>query len=301
MGCSISALVRRACSICNSKAGLCAGLFLLLAMLTMLAEQPVSASTKSTTVDSWCGLLGNRLHSVSTKACRAQNFVAASELTAGGNALVMRDIDAKNTDPAKPNKRILVIGGIHGDELTSVSTVFRWLDWVDQPNARFYQWRFIPAANPDGLLAKPSTRVNSNGVDLNRNFKTPEWDKHAQEYWIQRNHRDPRRFPGKSAASEIETRWLQKQIEEFRPDLVISVHAPFNLLDYDGPVPQPIRFGRLVLNRLGVYPGSMGNYSGLFKQIPVVTIELPKATIMPTLRDQQAVWEDMLKWMRRNL
>jgi len=276
-------------------------ILLLVVVLTVLAGRPTGASAKPNVVDSWCGLLGKRLHSVSTKACRAQDFVAAKEHTIGGNSLVMRDIAARKTDPGKPNKRILVIGGIHGDELTSVSTVFRWLEWIDQPDAGFYQWRFIPAANPDGLLAQPSTRVNANGVDLNRNFKTPDWDKDAQKYWIRRNNRDPRRYPGKTAASEIETRWLQEQIEQFRPDLIISVHAPFNLLDYDGPVPKPLRFGRLVLNRLGVYPGSMGNYSGLFKQIPVITIELPKSTIMPSKPELLAVWKDMLTWMRQNL
>lgn len=271
-------------------------LFLLLAAL---AVQPPAARAESGMVDSWCDQLGSRLRSVSADACRSQNFVAAADRTSQGNALVMRDVAPKETPT--PPKRVLVIGGIHGDELTSVSTVFRWLNWSGQTDAALYQWRMIPVANPDGLLARPSTRVNANGVDLNRNFQTPDWDKNAQAYWTQRTHSDPRRYPGKTAGSEIETRWLQAQIEEFRPDLIISLHAPYNLLDYDGPVPEPMRFGRLFLNRLGVYPGSMGNYSGLFKQIPVITIELPHATAMPTQRDQQALWEDMLKWMKNNL
>lgn len=251
-------------------------------------------------VDAWCNQLGVRLHSVSTEACRAQNFVVAPERTVQGNALVMRDFAAAGSKQLADSKRILVIGGIHGDELTSVSTVFRWLSWVDQADAARYSWRVIPVANPDGLLAKPATRVNVNGVDINRNFQTPDWERDAQTYWVQRTHSDPRRNPGKRAGSEVETRWLEGMIEEFQPDLVISIHAPYNLLDYDGPVPEPMRFGRLFLNRLGVYPGSMGNYSGLFKQIPVITIELPNATIMPSQSDQRAMWEDMLMWIKRN-
>ncbi|MBK6741539.1 MAG: succinylglutamate desuccinylase/aspartoacylase family protein [Hydrogenophilales bacterium] len=198
-------------------------------------------------------------------------------------------------------KRILVIGGIHGDELTSISIVFRWLGWAQEPDAAIYHWRFIPLANPDGFKARPSTRVNANGVDINRNFQTPDWAKEAQTYWVKRTGRDPRRYPGKAAGSEIETRWLQAQVDDFQPDLVISVHAPYNLLDYDGPVPKPLRFGRLTLNQLGVYPGSMGNYCGLFKQIPVVTIELPNATSMPDPREQQAMWRDMLVWIKDNI
>jgi protein MpaA len=271
----------------------------LAALFAMLAAQAPIARAGADTADALCESLGKRLHSVSTDACRAQHFVAAPERTALGNVLMFRDIEAGN--PSDNAKRVLVIGGIHGDELTSVSTVFRWLDWMRQPEAGAYNWRVIPLANPDGLMARPSTRVNANGVDLNRNFQTPDWDKDAGDYWARRTRHDPRRYPGKAAGSEIETRWLEAQIAEFKPDLIVSVHAPYNLLDYDGQVPEPTRFGRLLLNRLGVYPGSMGNYSGLYKQIPIITIELPNASSMPSPRDQEAMWSDMLKWMRHNI
>ena len=267
----------------------------LLAALTWHAPAALAAADS---VESWCDYLGKRLHSVSAEFCRAQPFVAAPERTVKGNVLVWRDIPAAAPDNAK---RILVIGGIHGDELTSVSTVFRWLDWMRLPEAAGYAWRVIPLANPDGLMARPSTRINANGVDLNRNFQTPDWDRDAGDYWARRTRHDPRRYPGKAAGSEIETRWLEAQIADFRPDLIVSIHAPYNLLDYDGQVPEPTHFGRLMLNRLGVYPGSMGNYCGLYKQIPIITIELPNANAMPSPRDQEAMWSDMLKWMRRNI
>lgn len=273
--------------------------FALFSLLAAVSANIPAAPANPDTVDEWCDYLGNRLRSVSAKSCHAQSFVAAPERTSQGNALVFSDVDTKAA--ADGAKRILVIGGIHGDELTSVSIVFRWIDWLNQPDAAIYNWRVIPVANPDGLKAKPSTRVNSHGVDLNRNFQTPDWDKDADDYWVRRTHRDPRRYPGVTPASEVETRWLQTQVEEFKPDLIISVHAPYNLLDYDGPVPEPIRFGRLSLNRLGVYPGSLGNYAGVHKQIPVITIELPNATAMPSQRDQVAMWEDMLKWMKNNI
>lgn len=56
------------------------------------------------------------------------------------------------------------------------------------------------------------------------------------------------------------------------------IHAPFGVRDFDGPAKPPQRFGRLIFNRVGVYPGSLGNYSGLHKKnIPIITIELPNA------------------------
>lgn len=273
--------------------------YALMLIATLFATPPALAES-SKIIDKWCDDLGGRLRSVSAESCRKQDFVAAKEVTRAGRSLVWRDIAPVVGKPDKA-PRVLVIGGIHGDELTSVSIVFRWIDWLGAGSARKYYWRMIPASNPDGLLIRPSTRANGNGVDLNRNFPTPDWDSDAHKYWIERTRRDPRRFPGEAAGSETETQWLVKQIDEFKPDVIISVHAPYNLLDYDGPAPQPLRFGRLALNRLGVYPGSLGNYGGLFKSIPVVTIELPFAGTMPPLRDQRTMWVDMLKWMDANI
>lgn len=263
------------------------------------ANTAIAHSNNTATVLAWCDDLGRRLRSVSAEKCRSQPFQVATERSSGGRALVWRDIPAGQKTSNAP--RVLVIGGIHGDELSSISIVFRWLEWIDEADAGLYHWRVIPASNPDGLLNRPSTRVNGRGVDLNRNFATPDWANDAQNYWIKRTGRDPRRYPGESPASEIETRWLQNHLDDFRPDVIISLHAPYNLLDYDGPAPQPLRFGRLALNRLGVYPGSLGNYGGHFKQIPVVTIELPSAGIMPSLREQRVMWDDMLKWMGKHI
>jgi hypothetical protein len=158
--------------------------------------------------------------------------------------------------------------------------------------------------NPDGLLAKPPSRVNARGVDLNRNFPTPNWSYEAARYWKESTRRDPRRFPGTAPASEPESRWLHDEIMRFKPDVIVSVHAPFGVLDFDGPptgVEVPARFGRLHLQRIGVYPGSLGNFGGRKEGIPVVTLELPHALEMPTEEELSHVWRDMHEWLRVNL
>ena len=71
---------------------------------------------------------------------------------------------------------------------------------VDMPQA--VHWRFIPALNPDGLFNRPPRRVNANGVDLKRNFATPNWDRDATAYWEKRTDNDPRRYPGVKPLSE---------------------------------------------------------------------------------------------------
>lgn len=201
----------------------------------------------------------------------------------------------------KPAARVLVIGGIHGDELTSSAIVFRWLEWIEQNEARPYQWQIVPVLNPDGLLAKPATRVNANGVDLNRNFPTPNWAKEAPKYWAVKTSSDPRRFPGKAAISEPESRWLHSEINRFKPNVIISVHAPFGVLDFDGPLDPPHKLGALILTPVGIYPGSLGNYGGIHQGVPVVTIELPHALELPNEAELKNIWRDMLVWLDGNI
>ena len=234
------------------------------------------------------------------------NMCASAELKPWAKSVNGRDIMLREFAPAqKPLARVLVIGGIHGDELTSVSIVFRWIERLQQPygEAAQYQWRVIPVLNPDGLLAKPPTRVNARGVDLNRNFPTDDWSSDAARYWLVSTSRDPRRFPGTAPRSEPESSWLHHEITTFKPDVIISVHAPYSVLDFDGPprVEPPLRFGRLQLHRLGVYPGSLGNFGGIKAGIPVVTLELPHALDMPSEDELAKVWRDMQDWLKRNV
>jgi hypothetical protein len=245
----------------------------------------------------WCRALDARLKSVELAPCLAEAWQAAPIRSVKGRALMALDVPPSAPAGNAPPLRILLIGGIHGDELSAVSIVFGWLPFLREGEARTRHWLVAPLANPDGLFARPSVRMNAHGVDLNRNFASPDWDADALRYWRQRTGSDPRRYPGKSAASEPETRWLSGEIARFKPNVIISVHAPYGLLDYDGRVREPRRFGHLLLNRLGVYPGSLGNFGGVHKGIPVITIELPRAGTMPSAKEQRKIWDDMQAWL----
>ncbi len=278
----------------------------------LLASLALPALAQHPETLSWCDTLAQRLRSVEAESCRKLGLEPGNMRSVQGRPLMIRDVPAAplklsalKTNTGKPVQqrpaRIFVIGGIHGDELTSVSIVFRWMDWLGEGEARQYHWRIAPLSNPDGLLARPSRRTNGNGVDLNRNFPTPDWFADALPYWKQRTKEDPRRFPGTKPMSEPETRWLHQEIERFKPDVIVSIHAPYGILDYDGPAQEPRRFGRLNLNRLGVYPGSLGNFGGVHKNIPVITIELPNATAMPAPKEQRQIWDDMLAWIKKHI
>jgi hypothetical protein len=216
-----------------------------------------------------------------------------------GRPLLVRDVK-----PDDARLRVLVVGGIHGDELSSASMAFHWIKLAtvppaDTPNP--VHWRFIPALNPDGLMASPPQRVNANGVDLNRNFPTPNWARDAVPYWEKRTRKDPRRWPGRAPLSEPEARYLHDQMDSFKPNLIVSIHAPYGVLDFDGPSVPPSKLGRLYLDQVGIFPGSLGNYGGVHKGVPVVTIELPNAGRTPLDTEMRQMWLDLSHWMNERM
>ena len=249
----------------------------------------------------WCERLIPRMPTVTQTMCEQGGFVSTGRHSLQGFPLLAKDVKATGKSKKQRPLRVLLMGGIHGDELTSAAIVYRWLDGMSGPIAQSIQWRIMPVVNPDGLLAKKASRMNANGVDLNRNFPTPDWDSEAPKYWQARTRSDPRRFPGKAPLSEPESRWVEDEMLAFKPDVIISVHAPFGVLDFDGPAQPPRKFGRLLLNRVGIYPGSLGNYSGVHKNVPVITIELPNAQKMPPKAEVRRIWVDMLNWINDNV
>ena len=251
------------------------------------------------TLERACQLLGGRLQSVGAQACLDAKLRTSNITSVRGQPLLYRDFPARSQRGTP--YRVLLMGGIHGDELSAVSIVFQWMKQIDAERFQPFQWRVMPCVNPDGVLAQPSTRVNANGVDLNRNFPTRDWNADALKYWKTKTGSDPRRYPGKKPLSEPESRGLTEMIRAFHPDVIVSVHAPYGVLDYDGPEKPPERFGYLHLQLLGTYPGSMGNFAGVNLSLPVITLELPNAGLMPTPAQSERIWADMLTWLEKNL
>jgi murein peptide amidase A len=288
------AVCRRAGLLWRMRPAVCA-IFVLFFSINSIAQKPYSKSAGS----DFCSSIVGRLPYVTPSGCRQAGLQDSGARSVRGRPLVWRDVG-----PADAPLRVLVVGGIHGDELSSVSLALHWLALAGVPPAdmpREVLWRFVPALNPDGVLAPKPTRTNAHGVDLNRNFPTPRWDKEAPLYWEKRTRKDPRRWPGPAPLSEPESRFLFEQMGSFRPQLIVSIHAPYGVLDFDGPSVPPSRLGRLYLDQVGIFPGSLGNFGGVHKGVPVVTIELPSAMRTPLEAEMRQMWLDLLRWMGERL
>ncbi|WP_291010743.1 M14 family zinc carboxypeptidase [Hydrogenophaga sp.] len=232
-----------------------------------------------------------RLPNVKSQLCADAELLPTVGRSLQGRTLYARDVVAPDA-----KIRVLVIGAMHGDELSSASLALHWIQRAVETPSNAH-WRFIPALNPDGLMMRPARRMNARGVDLNRNFPTPNWTRDAKVYWEQRTKKDPRRWPGPSPLSEPESRYLHDEMQRFQPHLVVSVHAPYGVLDFDGPGTAPPKLGRLYLDQVGIFPGSLGNYGGVHKGMPVVTVELPSAFRTPLDAEMRQMWLDLLRWM----
>ena len=245
-----------------------------------------------------CAEFYSKLPNVSQALCEGARLQAGNARSVQGRPLLVWQSVPALTQPTR--RRVLVIGGMHGDEFSSVSVALHWLK-LAQLDPEQTQWRFIPALNPDGLMHRPPQRANAHGVDLNRNFPTPDWQRQARKYWEQRTRKDPRRWPGKAPLCEPESKFLFDEINRFKPQVIVSIHAPYGVLDFDGPVMPPTQLGRLYLNQVGIFPGSLGNYAGVQNRIPVVTVELPSALRTPTDAEMLKMWRDLRVWMDKTV
>jgi murein peptide amidase A len=243
----------------------------------------------------FCQEAVKRMPNVNMALCARAQLTPTAARSVLGRPIFQRDVISPN-----PRLKVLVIGGIHGDELSASALSLHWIEHAMQTPSNVH-WRFVPLMNPDGLLQEVPKRINARGVDLNRNFPTPNWDKEAPMYWKDRTKNDPRRYPGPKPLSEPESRWLFEEMERWKPNLIVSIHAPYGVLDFDGPTSPPQRLGRLYLDQVGIFPGSLGNYGGVHKKVPVVTIELPSAIRTPQEAEMRQMWLDLLRWMGERL
>lgn len=214
-----------------------------------------------------------------------------------GKSVELSDIPAlkSNTDS---DRYVYLIAGVHGDEVEGIYVLQQILSWANNRiEAPSYSSSnppplkidlplvIVPILNVDGYRA--NSRVNSHGVDLNRNLPTEQWN---SEY------SDHKFYPGPAPLSEIENRFLVELFNKYPPGLAISFHSWIHpQLNYNGnckeladlissynhyPVTDSIGYPT---------PGSLGEYLPSKFNAPVLTYELPRITQKISLKE---IWEE---------
>ena len=163
----------------------------------------------------------------------------------------------------KEHNSVLVLGCMHGDEPQGEHLINEYIKSNTDTKLMF-----VPCVNPDGVKAK--TRVNSNGIDINRNFPTKNWELTEKNEF----------FGGNTPASEIETKFVIDIIEKYQPKLILTLHAPYKVVNYDGPAKKIAeKISQIIYyateGSIGYpTPGSFGTYCGVERNIPTITLEL---------------------------
>jgi protein MpaA len=255
-------------------------------------EAPKAPYLLTDPVKKYCDILGSKFLAYKWGEVGCENYnwnhVRNSNL---GTPLIWTVFGDENSPTARENTTVIMCG-VHGDEITPVK--FCW-DLINEfKNNHTFQDKLIvvvPLVSPDSFFVNKPTRTNGRGVDVNRNFPTLDWRSDAIKLWKKNLRSDKRKFPGHNSASEQETIFQMNLILRYKPNKVISVHAPLTLLDYDGPslVEESGKTAKALLEQMStkalgykvsnypIFPGSLGNWAGKEKHIPTYTLELPNS------------------------
>lgn len=166
---------------------------------------------------------------------------------------------------------ILVLGGVHGDEIEGIQCANGLLQAFSQSFPYKLNLTLVPIFNLDGALR--SQRKNARSIDLNRNLPTQDWTPEvAKEKYN----------PGPQANSEPENQALTEFIKTNKPKFIITLHSWKPMLNTNGDckaVAEAIsaHTGYIITDDIGYpTPGSLGTYAGLERQIPTITYEFER-------------------------
>lgn len=187
----------------------------------------------------------------------------------------------------KSKNNILIVGVVHGDEPQGKYLIDKYIEKstcniLSSTNNGHKEntkknFLFIPCLNPDGM--QENKRTNANNVDINRNFPTQNWGKNQGDS-ANCDDETSNYFGGKYPASETETQFLIDTIEKYKPNLIITLHAPYKVVNYDGPAQEIAKTISDIIKypveeNIGYpTPGSFGTWAGIEKNIPTITLEL---------------------------
>jgi protein MpaA len=189
----------------------------------------------------------------------------------------------------------LVLAAIHGNESETTVALSAAARMVAPGELRC---AFVLAANPDGVLL--GTRGNAEGIDLNRNFPTRDWESWTVvSHWSSETTQVVRLGTGEAAASEPEIAGLVALAERLAPPWILSLHAPIGAV----LEAEPSALGDWLVERTGLRRMAKVTYRttgvldtwALEHGITPVTLELPRITHDAAVVQYAPVLADLLR------
>lgn len=176
---------------------------------------------------------------------------------------------------------IFYLGTFHGNERQGKYMVEQLIQIFSQ-NPQLYQDKSIfcvPVVNPIGY--ESNHRVNQHGIDLNRNFPTPNFIPHWKQGTSQ--------YAGSTPLSEIESRTIfallapYTNLENRKKVKIVSIHSAAQMNNFDGIASLFLASEMSTFNHLPAKgyigyptPGSFGTLYGKVFKMAVVTLETRK-------------------------
>jgi murein peptide amidase A len=194
-----------------------------------------------------------------------------------GKSVAGELIPAFKTDHTT-GRHLYLMAGTHGDEVEGVYVTQMLFDWLREQDLP-YPMVVIPILNIDGYRA--GTRVNANGVDLNRNYPSKDWTPEARE---------PKYYPGTAPLSEPENKFLDDLFQKYPPAIILSFHSWKPFINYNGDC-KDVAEHLASFNSYSICddieghptPGSLGEYGPQRYQSPVLTFECALLADVPSL------------------
>jgi protein MpaA len=186
-----------------------------------------------------------------------------------GHSVDGRPLYADQVGDPDTNRLVLVVGCIHGDEPAGIAIARRLAQAPAPPEADLL---VVPDLNPDGVAA--SSRVNADGVDLNRNFP---------DRWRPMGRPGTLHYSGPHPLSEPESRSMALLLRRFQPDVGIWFHQALDIVDTSqGPAALESRYAAetgMPMARLPDYRGSAIGFEDGLIHASAFAVELPPGAL----------------------
>lgn len=197
---------------------------------------------------------------------------------------------------------VLYIAAMEGNEQNSANLLQQWIPNIDANPGKIPSYRtlvVIPQINPDGYAA--DTRLNADGIDLNRNFPANNWQTQVTEplantVWTNDG--------GPSPLSEPESQALANFYTAHRPRLTLTMHSHGGIVEANDAA-DSVALGAQYASIAGyraIPTYAIGNFfdystTGAFEDwandklgLPVLEVELESATADEYSRNLPALW-----------